>query len=162
IWILVATLVIPNIIASAYRQESWPILNNRLKGRTEQSLEKYLEAWYQLIWATPVVTLFGLILTWRSQRSLVPVLMVLAMAVCARVPGLLNRAIWVDESYTLLETAGHAPPMWPAEPVPAGTVKVQYEGTASLSQVTKTLREIDVHPPVYFWGVTLWRRFFGG
>jgi len=161
LWILVATLVVPPLIKSAYRQESWQFLNDRFQGRSEQSVEAYLQYWNQLIWATPAMILFSLIVLWPYPRTRIHLILVLLLAVAARVPGMLNRAMWVDESYTLLETAGHAPPVWPTVPVAAGTVKYQYEGSASLSQVTKTLREIDVHPPIYFLGTTLWRRVFG-
>src|SRR5262249_42685527 len=47
------------------------------------------------------------------------------------------------------------------EPAPASSVQYQYEGVASFHQINETLREIDVHPPLYFWGVSLWRRWFG-
>src|SRR5262245_34542581 len=153
LWVLVATLVVPPLIKSAYRQESWQFLNDRLQGRSTQPVEAYLQYWNQLIWATPAVTLFCMIVLWPYRQSRIPLILVLLLAVSARVPGMLNRTMWVDESYTLLETSGHAPPDWPTEPVAASTVKYQYEGSASLREVTKTLHEIDVHPPVYYWGV---------
>lgn len=66
-----------------------------------------------------------------------------------------------DEQYTLFLTAGTARPDWPDTAFPAGNIAAVQAGHASLSQIALDLRATDVHPPLYFWAVSLWRRVFG-
>jgi hypothetical protein len=66
-----------------------------------------------------------------------------------------------DEQYTLFLTSGVARPDWPEMVLPAGTVRELQSGTASLAAIASDLRISDVHPPLYFWLVTLWRRVVG-
>jgi hypothetical protein len=44
-WISFAKLVVPPIIASAYRGESWPFLNNIIKSQHIHSVDYYLQKW---------------------------------------------------------------------------------------------------------------------
>ncbi len=88
-------------------------------------------------------------------------LILLIVSVGVRFPGLVSRAIWYDESITLLETSGNAQPSWPQQPTLARVAKEQFIGTPSLSQIATDLRETDVHPPVYYWVVSYWRRWLG-
>lgn len=67
-----------------------------------------------------------------------------------------------DEQYTLFLTAGVARPVWPTEPFVAGDVVRLQSGYATLGSIARDLRRSDVHPPLYFWTVALWRRAFGG
>lgn len=99
----------------------------------------------------------------RSNRNEVTLLIaLLVVAAGVRLPGLLGRSIWHDEAVTLLQTAGHFSPAWPAEPTPAGTLMQFFEGTPNLGTITEGLRRVDVqHPPVYYWTLSLWRRWFG-
>jgi hypothetical protein len=48
LWIAFAKLVVPSIIASAYRSESLPFLNNMIKGQHENPLSYYLQKWDRL------------------------------------------------------------------------------------------------------------------
>jgi hypothetical protein len=66
-----------------------------------------------------------------------------------------------DEQYTLFLTAGVARPAWPATVFPAASIAALQDGHAALSQVAQDLRTTDVHPPLYFWVVSLWRFVFG-
>lgn len=89
-------------------------------------------------------------------------IVMLALLTVVRLPGLFSRAIWYDEAITLLETAGHGGPSWPTnEPRPAYVAKKQFEGLPSLSKITDQLIRTDIHPPVYYWCLSMWRQWFG-
>ncbi len=66
-----------------------------------------------------------------------------------------------DEQYTLFLTAGNARPAWPSGPFPAAAVAAAQAGHAGLASIAQDLRATDVHPPLYFWAVSLWRWAFG-
>ncbi len=79
---------------------------------------------------------------------------------------MLGAAAWLrgaeyDEQYTLLLTAGVPRPVWPDGPFPAGLVAAVQTGHAGLLTIAHDLRMTDVHPPLYFWAVSLWRILFG-
>lgn len=98
----------------------------------------------------------------RSHRhEIVCVVMLLLLAAGVRLPGLFSRSIWRDEAVTLLETAGYASPSWPKEPTPARVIQKQFEGAPNFSKIAEDLRRTDVHPPVYFWLLSLWRQWLG-
>ncbi|MDR3530345.1 MAG: glycosyltransferase family 39 protein [Rhodopila sp.] len=71
------------------------------------------------------------------------------------------RSAEYDEQYTLFLTAGTPRPGWPETVFPAGTVAAVQAGHASLAGIAQDLRATDVHPPLYFWAVSVWRRMFG-
>ncbi len=78
----------------------------------------------------------------------------------------LTAAAWLrgaeyDEQYTLLLTAGTPRPAWPDTVFPAGTITAAQSGHATMAQIARDLRTTDVHPPLYFWAVSLWRQIFG-
>jgi Dolichyl-phosphate-mannose-protein mannosyltransferase len=78
----------------------------------------------------------------------------------------LTTAAWLrsaeyDEQYTLFLTAGTPRPNWPATVFPAGDVALVQAGHATLAGIARDLRATDVHPPLYFWTVSLWRLVFG-
>ncbi len=78
----------------------------------------------------------------------------------------LTAAAWLrgaeyDEQYTLFLTAGTARPAWPDAVFLASTVTQAQRGHASLTALGHDLRSTDVHPPLYFWAVSLWRRVAG-
>ena len=66
-----------------------------------------------------------------------------------------------DEAYSIFLTAGHARPVWPQGVFTAGSVRWLYRGHASFGQIARDLRQGDVHPPLYFWALELWRRAAG-
>jgi hypothetical protein len=79
---------------------------------------------------------------------------------------LLTAAAWLrgaeyDEQYTLFLTAGTPRPAWPETAFPAGMVTAAQSGHAGLVGIARDLRATDVHPPLYFWAVGLWRMVFG-
>ena len=78
----------------------------------------------------------------------------------------LTAAAWLrsaeyDEQYTLFLTAGIPRPDWPVSVFPAGAVAVVQAGHATMAGIARDLRATDVHPPLYFWAVSLWRWVFG-
>jgi hypothetical protein len=63
-------------------------------------------------------------------------------------------SIWYDETVTLLMTSGH--------PVPDLALGADlFKPTANLPKVIRSLYNFDVHPPVYFLLLSLWRTSFG-
>jgi hypothetical protein len=80
--------------------------------------------------------------------------------------GVLTAIAWVrppeyDEAYSIFLTAGHARPGWPAGVFTAGGVRGLYAGHASFGGIARNLRGGDVHPPLYFWLLDIWRGVFG-
>jgi hypothetical protein len=62
LWIAFAKLVVPPVIESAYRGESFPILNSLMTGRATHSMHEYLQDWEQLAWNVALIfTEFGLL-----------------------------------------------------------------------------------------------------
>jgi len=66
-----------------------------------------------------------------------------------------------DEQYTLFLTSGVPRPNWPATVFPAGLVRDVQAGRTGLAAIARDLRVTDVHPPLYFWLVSLWRDVLG-
>lgn len=71
------------------------------------------------------------------------------------------RAPEYDEAYSLFLTAGHARPAWPVGIFTAGSVRLLYAGRASFARIAHDLRAGDVHPPLYFWALEIWRQIVG-
>jgi hypothetical protein len=66
-----------------------------------------------------------------------------------------------DEAYSLFLTAGHARPAWPATPFHPAAIRSLYFGPATFPQIANDLRYGDVHPPLYFWLLKIWRDMLG-
>jgi hypothetical protein len=96
-----------------------------------------------------------------QRKDLLALAILVLITVVVRVPGVFNRAIWYDESITLLETAGNADPTWSALPTPAATQKELLVGSPTLGEVAEGLRETDVHPPVFYGLLSIWRHIVG-
>jgi hypothetical protein len=86
---------------------------------------------------------------------------VLALAALVLGAAAALRSAEYDEQYTLFLTAGTARPVWPEVPFAAGEVRLLQAGQAGLGAIARDLRATDVHPPLYFWAVALWRRMAG-
>jgi hypothetical protein len=71
------------------------------------------------------------------------------------------RAPEYDEAYSLFLTAGHARPAWPTGIFTPGAVRFLYAGHPSFAQIAHDLRAGDVHPPLYFWSLEIWRQIAG-
>ena len=78
---------------------------------------------------------------------------------------LLMTAAWrgaeYDEGYTLFLTAGTARPAWPATPFTAAEALKTLSGASTAGRIAADLRATDVHPPLYFWAVAVWRDIAG-
>jgi hypothetical protein len=66
-----------------------------------------------------------------------------------------------DESYSIFLTAGDPRPAWPAGVFSPEQVRAHYQGQTSFGAIVQNLRVGDVHPPLYFWALKLWRAAFG-
>jgi len=78
----------------------------------------------------------------------------------------LTSAAWLrgaeyDEQYTLFLAAGTPRPAWPETGFAAGVVREIQSGETNLASIAHDLRITDVHPPLYFWTVWIWRRIAG-
>ena len=65
-----------------------------------------------------------------------------------------DSSIWYDEAITLLTTSGHAKLNW-------ALGLAQFKPSANFSKIVSELYQQDVHPPLYFWTLALWRVTFG-
>lgn len=101
------------------------------------------------------------ITTVLQRKDLLVITILVVITVVVRIPGVFNRAIWYDEAITLLETAGNAVPAWSALPTTAATQKELLVGSPPLGEVATGLSETDVHPPVYYNLLSIWRRIAG-
>jgi hypothetical protein len=90
----------------------------------------------------------------RYLWTLLPCAIVLCLAA-----GL--RGAEYDEQYTLFLTSGVPRPDWPVTVFPAGLARDIQAGHAGLAAIGHDLRVTDVHPPLYFWLVSLWRDGLG-
>jgi hypothetical protein len=72
-----------------------------------------------------------------------------------------NRPPEYDEAYSMFLTAGDARPAWPNGAFHPADVWGFYTGHAGFGQIAQDLRRGDVHPPLYFWALEVWRRAFG-
>jgi hypothetical protein len=66
-----------------------------------------------------------------------------------------------DEAYSVFLTAGNARPAWPSGVFTAGDVRGLFTGHAGFAQISHDLKNGDVHPPLYFWLLEIWRRLSG-
>jgi len=93
-----------------------------------------------------------------NQRQFLWTLLPCAVVLCL--------AAWLrgaeyDEQYTLFLTSGVPRPDWPVAVFPAGLARDIQAGHAGLAAIAHDLRVTDVHPPLYFWLVALWRDVLG-
>jgi hypothetical protein len=66
-----------------------------------------------------------------------------------------------DEAYSIFLTAGDPRPAWPTQPFHSSDVRHFFFGPTTFSAIAQNLRTGDVHPPLYFWCLNLWRHIFG-
>ncbi len=100
---------------------------------------------------------------WRlaGHRELALLLALLAVAAVVRLPGVLSRSIWYDETISLLTSAGHAEPPWPESPRPAAEAQELFAGRVSPRRLVEDVRRYAVHPPGYYWALSIWRNHAG-
>jgi hypothetical protein len=66
-----------------------------------------------------------------------------------------------DEQYSLFLTAGVSRANWPVDPFPAGEIQRLQAGRTDFATIAHNLRATDVHPPLYFWTIAVWRTLVG-
>jgi hypothetical protein len=93
-----------------------------------------------------------------NHRPMLWTLLPCAVVLCL---GAWLRGAEYDEQYTLFLTSGVPRPDWPVVVFSAGLARELQSGTASFASIAHDLRVTDVHPPLYFWLVALWRAGFG-
>jgi hypothetical protein len=91
-----------------------------------------------------------------------PILLVLLGAALLLVSIAWLRGAEYDEQYTLFLTGRAARPVWSADLTTADEIRRMQVPEAGLSAIARDLRATDVHPPLYFWTVSKWRRLVGG
>ena len=91
----------------------------------------------------------------------ISILIVLVGAALLLGAGTLLRSAEYDEQYTLFLTGVVARPAWPTTSFTAGDVVRFQAARADLGRIARDLRTTDVHPPLYFWLIALWRTAFG-
>jgi Vitamin K-dependent gamma-carboxylase len=70
-WILLSTLVAPEIVRSAYDGRSYEILNRLISGRSEHAVEFYLRKWNIASWIALIVTIGVLLpVVWFTPHQL--------------------------------------------------------------------------------------------
>jgi hypothetical protein len=89
------------------------------------------------------------------------ILLVLLGAALLLVTVAWSRSAEYDEQYTLFLTGKVARPVWPARVITVGEVRDLQSATAGLGKIASDLRTTDVHPPLYFWVISGWRRLLG-
>src|SRR5262245_16455352 len=62
LWVVFATLIVPPLIQSAYRGESWPFLNRMIRGQAVHSVQHYLLVWHSMTIVGLVVCSIGTLL----------------------------------------------------------------------------------------------------
>ncbi len=97
----------------------------------------------------------------RESGGIVALLLILALGAILLTVAAFLRSAEYDEGYSLLLAAGTVRPAWPETVFLAGDARAIYEGQAELAAIYRALRGTDVHPPLYFWLVRLWRDLAG-
>ncbi len=87
--------------------------------------------------------------------------MVLLLAAIVLTAAAWHRGAEYDEQYTMFVTSGTPRPIWPEAAFPAADVIRVQAGHAGLATIAEDLRRTDVHPPLYFWAVAVWRWIVG-
>jgi hypothetical protein len=72
-----------------------------------------------------------------------------------------SRSFEYDESYSVFVTSPSPRPPWPSGIFQAREARHFFDTHATPLAVATTLRETDVHPPLYFWALSLWREVTG-
>ena len=97
----------------------------------------------------------------NGRREFLACCAVLLLAGCVLTGAAWLRSAEYDEQYTIFLTSGVPRPAWPDGPFQAGLATVIAAGHASPGEIAHDLRTTDVHPPLYFWAVSLWRVMAG-
>lgn len=95
----------------------------------------------------------------RFPRGGAALLLLAAALVLAGAAAL--RGTEYDENYSIFVTGGIARPAWPDHPFTPAEARTPFTLHADAAATARLLRETDVHPPLYFWALGLWRGIAG-
>ena len=100
----------------------------------------------------------------RQRHQFPPIAWVLLVSVIVTLPAIFTRSITYDETISLLEVSA-APPNTDlavrSSAVPASRLKEMFSGHRGFVSITQLIRELDIHPPIYYWTLRAWRQAFG-
>ena len=98
-----------------------------------------------------------------GMRSVTVSILALTLALSAVLLGMaaMMRDPEYDEGYTAFVTSAEVRPDWPATPFRVADVRAAFRPAPSPWAIAGNLRRTDVHPPLYFWTVWVWRRIWG-
>ncbi len=163
LWAIATYLFLPHLIARIYHRASLPSLNGLLRQPVIYPLAHYITKWNGIALLILFVLLIVLLTAlWPATSSQAALLIgVLALTVAVRLPGVSGRAIWDDEAVSLLQVSGHPHPAWPRTPERAREATKLYLGTGTFAAIAEDLRQTDIHPPLYYWSLALWRWVMG-
>ncbi|WP_237216308.1 glycosyltransferase family 39 protein [Falsiroseomonas oryziterrae] len=88
--------------------------------------------------------------------------LVAAAALALAVAAALLRPFEYDEAYSIFLTHGVARPPWPEGVFTKADIADYFERPGPLGGIAEDLRRTDVHPPLYFWALGLWRHVVEG
>ena len=95
---------------------------------------------------------FAIVISWIKQHGLIT-LAILWVAISSSIR-VYDRPMWYDEAVTMLTASGHAQTDF-------SLGMEQFKPQADLRKITFDLYNQDVHPPLYFWTLAIWRMAFG-
>lgn len=95
------------------------------------------------------------------SRATIRLVTVVSLGVMVLIAAAWCRSGEYDEYYSIFLIAGQPRPDWPTGPFTVAVAQKFYHGHASFGQIARDLRHGDVHPPLYFWLLALWRDTFG-
>ncbi|MDD3345852.1 MAG: glycosyltransferase family 39 protein [Candidatus Omnitrophica bacterium] len=117
---------------------------------------------------------------WKSVEmrgyKIRPGLLLFLIIICGflfRLNNLTGRSLWTDEFFTMFQSSGHGMDIERAGKESAqrnvtplsrpGYFKsfLENDSSRNIGDVTNSLLDTDTHPPLYFWIIYAWRRFFG-
>ena len=102
--------------------------------------------------SSPSMPAMKIICPWSHETLIVAT--VVAFAALLAWIHLRHASIWYDEAITLLTSSGHAHVDW-------SLGRTQFTPTLDLRGILVDLYRQDVHPPLYFWSLAIWRVVFG-
>lgn len=95
---------------------------------------------------------------WLARTLTLDICLLIAICAGALVAAwihLCDSSIWYDEAITLLTTSGHGQ-------FDPSLGMSQFQPTVDLRKIAFELYDKDVHPPLYFWTLAIWRTVLGG
>ena len=87
--------------------------------------------------------------------------LVLVLCACVLCGAAIFRSVEYDENYSVFVTSGIARPAWPEAAFTREAVPAPFSARTGPTRTMQILRDTDVHPPLYFMSLRLWRDLAG-